>query len=149
MQLNPEYTQEVMLHADETYLNQKGLAGEFAREEFSRSIYRSICLGFLKIQRNYMVRFATRLTPEAQAQLEEIEVAAGERQPTPPPPPQKSAEEILVELIKEDWRKLSTDKLKKKMNDPQYRQVFDQLMASNQLEWVATSYTDDSAEFRQ
>jgi hypothetical protein len=143
MQLNPEYTQEVMLHADEAYLNQKNIAGRFAREAFARAIYKAVCQSFLKIQRNYVVLFATKLTPEALAQLQEIEVAAGERQPAPPPPPQKSAEELLVEQIKEDWIMLPSDKLRKKIaGNPQYKAVFNRLMDSNQLASNCTSWHD-------
>jgi hypothetical protein len=150
MQLNPQFTEEVMLHADVLYLNQKGHAGKIAREEFSRAIYASMCRSFLKVQRNCAFEFACRLTPEALAQLEAIEVAAGERQPAPPPPPRKSARELLVEQVREDWKRLPTDKLRAKLNrDPEYKKVFDELMGSNQLESVATAYTDGSAEFRQ
>lgn len=139
MQLNPEYTEDVMLYAD--IVGQPGFAGKVAREDFSRAIYKAICQSFLKIQRNFMVTFAAKLTPEALAQLEGIEIAAGERTPPPPPPPQKSAEEQLVEQIKEDWVRLPSDKLRKKIaSNPQYRQVFDRLMQSNQLASNCTSW---------
>lgn len=129
---------------------QQGYAGKIAKEDCSKAIYEAICKAFLKIQRNCVVVFATKLTPEALAELEGIEVAAGERQAPPPPPPQKSAQDQLEDQVREDWRKLPTDKLKTKMNrDPEYRQTFDRLMAANQLESQCTSLHDGGAEFRQ
>lgn len=151
MELNPDFTEELLLHSDPSYLSQLGPAGRAAREAFSNAAYRSICQSFLKVQRNAQVIVNCRLAdfPEAYAQLDAIEIAAGERRPAPPPPPQRSAQEQLEDQVRDDWRKLPTDKLKTKMNrDPEYRQAFDRLMAANQLESQCTSLHDGGAEFR-
>jgi len=142
---------EVMFYADKEFLDQKNIhARAAARESFKHTMYVAICKAFLKVQRNYKIEFVSRLTPEALAELEVIEVAAGERPAPPPTPSVKSQDELLEEQIREDWKKLATDKLKAKMNrDPQYKQVFDRLMAANQLESVATAYTDEATGFRQ
>lgn len=134
-------------------VDQKGYAGQIGRADFKAAMYASMAKAFLRAQRNCVVLFSTKLTPEALAELEAIEVAAGEREPAPPPPPQKSQAELLEAQVRADWSGKSaipTDKLKAKMNrDPQYREVFNRLMAANQLESVATSYTDGAAEFRR
>lgn len=116
-------------------------------------MYVAICKCFLKVQRNQGVLHAVSGVdfPEAQQQqLEAILVAVGEKEAAPPPPPPKSIQEILEEQVREDWRKLPSDKLKIKLQrDPQYKKVFDRLMAANQLDSIATSYTNGSGEFGQ
>ena len=136
---------------DPEVINQKDMyARGRARKDFYDELYKRFCVAFLRIQRNYVVEFVSKLTDEAIAGLEQIEVVAGERTPAPPRPPQKSVQEQLEDQIREDWRKLPTDKLKIKMNrDPQYRQVFDRLMAGNRLESQCTALHDNGAEFRQ
>jgi hypothetical protein len=147
MQLNPEYTEEVTMYAD--LVGQKGHAGKIAREDFSRAIYKAIAQSFLRIQRNCAIEFVCRLTPEALSQLEEIEVIAGVREPAPPPPPQKSAQEQLEDQVREDWRKLSSDKLRAKLNrDPKYKQTFDRLKAADQLTSQCTTWYDAGVEQR-
>lgn len=118
--LDADSKNDVLLYLD--CIDQKGIAGQMGREDFQKAIYAAICKAFLKAQRNCVIEFATHLTPEASAELEALEVSAGERQPAPPPPPQKSAQELLEEEVRADWLKLPTEKLKAKMNrDPQYR----------------------------
>jgi len=73
--LNTEAQNDVMMFAD--LVDQKGHAGQTAREDFSREIFKAICQSFIKIQQNLVVTFAVKLTPEAEAQLEAIEVVAG------------------------------------------------------------------------
>jgi hypothetical protein len=151
MALDEGARDEVLFLSDVEYLEQKGHTGRIARDSFKSEMYRQICRHFLRVQRNCRIEFVSKLTPEAPAELEALEVAAGERQPAPPPPPPpaKPQTEILEEQVRSDWKELSTDKLKKKLNNPEYNATFDRLMAANQLESVATSYTDGSAEFRQ
>jgi hypothetical protein len=77
--LNTDAQANVMFYANPEVLELKGYPGEVARADFEREMYREICVAFLRIQRNLVVEFAARLTPEAQAQLEAIEVVAGVR----------------------------------------------------------------------
>jgi hypothetical protein len=130
-------------------IDQKGHAGQIARADFKSEVYKQICRSFLRVQRNAVILFVARLTAEAEAELDGIEVAAGERQPAPPPPPQKSPQELLDEEVRSDWKTLRTDKLKLKLNNRDYKNAFDRLMAANELESIATTYTDGLAEFRK
>jgi hypothetical protein len=133
-------------------LDQKGFAGQVAREDFSKEMYRVICQSFLRIHRNLVVTWAAKLTPEALEQLEDIEIAAGQRAPravVPPPPPPLTAAEQLEEEVRRDWVHLRTAEVKRKLNNRDYKKTFDRLMAADQLKSQVTSYTDGSGEFRQ
>jgi hypothetical protein len=86
--LDPEAQNDVMMFAP--LVDQKGFAGKIARDDFSREIYKAICKCFLRIQNNLVVTFVSKLSGEALAELEAIEVAAGVREapaPIAPPPP--------------------------------------------------------------
>jgi hypothetical protein len=153
--LNSEEQANVIFYANEEVLNQRGFAGQVAREDFSKSMYAAICRSFLRIQRNGVVTFAVKVSsPEAQEQQENIEIAAGEREPrpvVPPPPPPKSAKEQLEDEVIADYNgALSTEKMRKKMNsDVVYRETFNRLSDSGRLQSRITTYTDASGEFRQ
>jgi len=61
----------------------------------------------------------------------------------------RDARRLRAQIL-EDWKKLPTNKLRTKIQrDPQYKKLFDVMMAANELDSVATSYTDGSAEFRR
>ncbi len=133
-------------------VDQKGYAGQVARQDFSEAMYKAICQSFIKIQQNLVVTFAAKLTPEAEAQLEAIEVSAGVRQapePIAPPPPPLTAEQQLEAEVKRDWVHLRTAEVRRKLNNRAYKAVFDRLMAADQLKSQVTSYTHGSGEFRQ
>jgi hypothetical protein len=92
-----------------------------------------------------VIEFATKLTDEALTELEDIEITAGQRAPravVPPPTPPLSAAEQLEAQVREDWHRLETSKMRKKMNDPAYRAVVDKLMADGSLESRVTSLID-------
>jgi hypothetical protein len=147
--LDPEAQDDVMMYAG--LADQPGFAGQIARQDFSREIYKAICKSFLEIQRNLVVTFAAKLTPEALEQLEDIEIAAGQRPPrpvVPPPPPPPTAAEQLEAEVRRDWVHLRTAEVKRKLNNRAYKAIFDKLMASDQLKSQVTSYTDGAAEFR-
>jgi hypothetical protein len=96
MALDTQAQADVLFYTDA--MDQKGYAGEVARADFKREMYRATCVAFLRVQRNCVIEFVSRLTPEALAQLEDIEIAAGERAPrsvVPPPPPPKSAQDRI------------------------------------------------------
>ena len=150
MELNPAFTEEIMLHADVSYLSQFGRAGRAAREAFSNAAYRAICQSFLKVQRNGQVIVNCRLAdfPEAYAQLDAIEIAAGEKEATPPPPPPKSQQELLDEEIRYDWFHIGTDKIKKKCNaNPAYKKRFDELIATDAIQSSCTTLVDGGRGF--
>jgi len=125
-------------------VEQPGPAGIVAREACLDEIYSVICKAFLKIQRNYVVTFATKLTAEAISELEEIERVCGLREPLPPPVPQKSAQELLEEQVVADFNgALSTDKMRAKINtDKAYRDTFNRLSESGKLESRVTTLHD-------
>jgi hypothetical protein len=132
-------------------VDQKGFAGEVARADFKRELYRTVCVSFIRIQKNLVVEFVARLTPEAETQLEDIEICAGELPPrpvVPPPPPPLTAEEQLEEEVRRDWVHLRTSEVKRKLNNRGYKAMFDRLMNSGELKSHATTYTDGGAEFR-
>ncbi len=147
--LDSEAQDDVMFYAD--LVDQKGFSGETARRDFSREIYKAICKSFLKIQRNLVVTFAAKLTLESLEQLEDIEIAAGERAPRPivppTPPPLTAAEQLEIE-VRKDWVHLRVQEVRRKMNNKAYKQCFDRLMSEDQLKSQVTSFTDGGAEFR-
>jgi hypothetical protein len=141
--LDQKLQDDVMIYAD--HLDQpNSYARGVSRADFQREMYAATCTAFLKVQHNYIIEFVAKLTPEAQAQLEDIEIAAGQREPRPvepPPPPPKSAQELLDEQIRDDWAHLSSDKIKAKCRtNPAYKARLDQLM--DELPTQCTSYTD-------
>jgi hypothetical protein len=132
-------------------VDQSGYAGVVALADFKRELHRSIARAFLECQRNLVIEFVARLTPEAEIQLEDIEIAAGQRAPraaVPPPPPPKSAQELLTEEVKRDWVHLRTQEVRRKLNNKIYKAEFDRLMNAGELKSQVTSYTDGGAEFR-
>ena len=149
--LDTEAQSDCLLYAD--ILDQKsGYARDQARDDFRNSMLVAICKSYLRIQRNGVVQYVSKLTPEAAEQLELIEILAGERAPhavVPPPPPPKSAQEQLEDQVRDDWKRLETSKMKAKLNNAAYRVVFDKLMADGSLESQITSLTDGGAEFRK
>jgi hypothetical protein len=148
--LNTEAQTDCLLYAD--ILDQKGYAGEQARDDFRNAMFVAISKSFLRVLRNGAIEVVGKLTPEAQEQLENIEIWAGERAPhpvTPPPPAPKSVQELLTEEVLLDWERLPAAKVKLKLNNAQYKAVFDRLMAADQLDSQITTLTDHGAEFRR
>ena len=148
--LDSEASQDCLLYID--VIGQKGYAGQVARQDLQRELYRAICKAFLRCQHNFVIEFATKLTDEALSELEAIEVAAGVRQAPPPAiplPPPKSKQELLDEDVIESWKHLPTDKFKKRCNDPAFKATFERLLAENKVDSQITTLTDHGAEFRQ
>lgn len=134
-------------------LDQKGFAGQVAREDFSKEMYRVICQSFLRIQRNLVVTFAAKLTPESLEQLEDIEICAGVRAPRPvvppPPAPLSTAKRLEDEVIADYNGALPTDKMREKYNNnAAYRAMFDKLESAGKLASFCTSLHDGGQEFR-
>jgi hypothetical protein len=145
MSLDTQAQENVLLYADA--VDQSGFAGEVARADFKREMYRATCVAFLRVQRNCVIEFVSRLTPEALTQLEDIEIAAGQRTPRPvvaPPPPPKSAAEQLEDQVIADYNgALSTDKMRAKMNsNVAYRNTFNRLSENGKLESRVTTLHD-------
>jgi hypothetical protein len=142
---------DCMLYAD--ILDQRDrYAREQARDDFRNTMFVAISKAFLRVLRNGAIEFVGKLTPEAQEQLEDIEIVAGQRAPrafVPPQPPPKSAAELLTEEVLTDWKRLPADKVKLKMNNRAYKAEFDRLMAADRLDSQCTTLTDGAAEFRQ
>src|SRR5260221_681226 len=98
--LDQEAQDDVMMYAG--LVDQKGYAGQVARDDFKREIYAAICKSFIRIQRNGVITFVAKLSGESLAELEAIEVTAGVRQapepiaPTPPPP--TAAEQLEADV---------------------------------------------------
>jgi hypothetical protein len=132
-------------------VDQAGYAGQVALADFKRELHRSIARAFLECQKNLVIEIVARLTPEAEIQLEDIEIAAGQRAPravVPPPPPPLTAAEQLEAEVRRDWVHLRTSEVKRKCNNAAYRAMFDKLMNAGQLESFCTSLHDGGAEFR-
>jgi hypothetical protein len=149
LQLDPQAKADVSLYID--IVDQRGYAGETARADFQRELYRACCVGFLEIQRNLVVTFAAKLTPEALEQLEDIEIAAGQRPPhpiVPPPPPPPTAAEQLEAEVRRDWTHLRSSEIKRKRNNAAYRAMFDKLMAAGQLASQCTTLYNAGEEQR-
>jgi hypothetical protein len=147
--LDTQAKEEVQFYT--SAVDQSGYAGQVALADFKRELHRSIARAFLECQRNFVIEFVARLTPEAVEQLENIEIAAGQREPrpvVPPPPPPLTAAEQLEAEVRRDWVHLRTEEVKRKLNNRAYKAMFDKLMAADQLKSQVTSYTDGAAEFR-
>jgi hypothetical protein len=143
--LDKQSQDEVLFYADAEYLDQKNyVARKDARETFKRCMYEAICRAFLKVQRNHKIEYVSKLTSEADRELEAIEIAAGYRLPAPLPPPQKSTRELLEEEVIADYNgALSVDKMRVKFNSNKaYRDMFNLLSESGRLESRVTSFHD-------
>ena len=117
--------------------------GKIGAGIFKTEIYNLMAKAFVRAQRNYAIIFATKITPEALQELEELERLSGFREPLPPPVPVKSAEEQLEDQVREDWVKLETSKFRAKMQrDPAYRAVAERLLAGDGLRTQATALVD-------
>jgi hypothetical protein len=149
MALDSETQDDCLMYLD--LINQKGFAGQVAREDLQRELYKGICKAFIEVQHNFVIEFVSKLTPAAAAQLEDIEIVVGLLPPravVPPPAPPKSAAELLTEEVLTDWKRLPADKVKLKMNNSAYKAEFNRLMAADQLDSQCTTLTDNGAEFR-
>ena len=147
--LDSQAQDDVMMFAP--LVDQANYAGQVAREDFSREIYKAICKSFLEIQRNLVVAFAAKLTPEALEQLEDIEIGAGQRTPrplVPPPPPPPTAAEQLEAEVRLDWVHLRSSEIKRKRNNAGYRAMFDKLMDAGQLQSQCTTLYNAGEEQR-
>ncbi len=149
--LDSEAQDDCLLYLD--VIDQKGYAGQVARQDLQRELYRAICKAFLRIQHNFVVEFVSKLTPEAESQLENIEITAGQRAPravVPPAPPPLSAQELLEAQVIADYNgALSTDKMRQKMNtNVSYRETFNRLSESGKLESQVTTLHDGAKDFR-
>jgi hypothetical protein len=145
--LDQEAQEDVMMFAP--LVDQVGFAGKIARDDFSREIYKAICKCFLRVQRNGVITFVARISGEALAELEAIEVAAGVREApapiVPPPPPLTAAEQLEAE-VRRDWVHLRTQEVRRKLANKAYKAEFDRLMAADQLKsQVTTAYLDGEA----
>jgi hypothetical protein len=133
-------------------VDQKGFAGQVAREDFKRELGKAISRSFLRILRNGAIEFVAKLTDEAEAQYEDIEIAAGQRSPravVPPPPPPKSAQQQLEDEVVSDYATLSSDAMRKKMNsNVAYRETFKRLSDTDRLQSRVTTFTNLDAESR-
>jgi hypothetical protein len=141
--LDPEAKEDALMYAP--LVDQKGFAGEVALADFKRELRRAIARAFLECQKNLVIEFVARLTPEAVEQLENIEILAGIRAPrpiVPPPPPPLSAEEQLEAEVRKDWVHLESKEIKRKRNNPAYRAMFDKLEAAGQLASFCTTLHD-------
>jgi hypothetical protein len=148
--LDSEASQDCLLYLD--VIDQKGHAGQVARQDLQRELYRAICKAFLRCQHNFVIEFATKLTDEALTELEDIEITSGQRSPRPveaPLQPPKSAQELVTEEVLLDWKRLPADKVKLKLNNRAYKAEFDRLMAADQLDSQITTLHDHSEEFRR
>ena len=126
-------------------------ARNLARDEFTRALYHEWARAFLAVQRNFVFEFATKPTEASIFELEDLEIAAGERAPQPaavPPPPPPTPQEILDAQVIEDWALLPVDKMRKKLQNPAYKAAFDRLEAENKLRSQVTSLHDAGSEVR-
>jgi len=132
-------------------VDQAGYAGQVALADFKRELHRSIARAFLECQKNLVIEFVARLTPEAVEQLENIEIAAGQREPrpiVPPPPPPLTAAEQLEAEVRLDWVHLRSSEIKRKRNNAGYRAMFDKLMDAGQLQSQCTTLYNAGEEQR-
>jgi len=141
--LDAQAQSDCLLYADILDQPSKN-AREQAQDDFRNSMTIAICRSYLRIARNGVISYVSKLTPEAREQLENIEILAGERAPrpvVPPPPPPLSAEEQLDAQIKDDWAHLPYSAVMAKCRtNPTYKARLDQIMAD--LPSTCTSYQD-------
>jgi len=107
-------------------LDQKNLfARRVAREDFSREMYKQMCLAFLQLRQRGAVQFSLALTDEAQEELFQLEVDAGCRAPqqvVDAQAQQQSAAEALSAEVKNDWNGAANTSTiaQKKRSRPEY-----------------------------
>ncbi|SRR6266566_902333 len=97
-------------------------ARKMAQESFGCDVYRQFCLAFLYLKQRGAIQFSIELTPEAQAELFELEVASGCRRPKQAIAEEAAAHQAAESLDQEitaDWQgRLTTSAIqaKKKAN---------------------------------
>ncbi len=107
-------------------------ARDTARADFASSMNQQFCLSFLKLRTRGAIQFSIELTPEAESELYELEVASGCRRSKQAIADEASAQtaaESLDETIKKDWNSLPTSAIQaKKKANPAYAQRLEQML---------------------
>lgn len=139
--------------ANPTLLEQSNeYARNVARDEFKQALYAEWAKAFLNVQRNFVFEFATKPTPKSIEELENLEIAAGERAPravVAPPPPPLTAQEQLEQQIISDYASLPTEKMRKKMaGNAAYRETFNRLSDEGKLRSQITTLHGAGSEVR-
>lgn len=108
-------------------------ARDTARADFASSMNQQFCLSFLKLRTRGAIQFSIELTPEAEAELYELEVASGCRRPKQAAAHQ-AAESLDQEIIS-DWHgRLRTSEIQaKKKSNPAYATRLTEMLDGGQL----------------
>lgn len=150
--LNRSGREAIGAFASAEYLDQPHFgAREEARKQFQSVVYEEICKAFCRCLLNGALKFAMRLTPEAGAQYEEIRMVAGELERpyvAPAVPALSPAEALEAEVIADFNGAISTDKMKVKMNNRAYKDMYVRLSETNKLSSRVTSLHDAGQEIR-
>jgi len=141
--LDPEIISDLQMYSNPELIDQQDhYARTVAREDLERTLYQSLAKSVLRLYHTGMIHPAIRCTNEADAEYQQLKIAAGLEQAPPPPPKPKSAAEQLDEQIRFDWVNLPADKIRLKQNDPKYKKRLNELLESDAIKSQATSKYD-------
>lgn len=126
-------------------------AREEARKYFQKVVYDEIASAFVRCFIRGVLKEAMRFTAEAAAEYEELRYIAGELERpyvAPAVPALSPAEALEAEVIADYNGAISTDKMKVKMNNRAYKDMYVRLSETNKLESRITSLHDAGQEVR-
>ncbi len=113
-------------------------ARKMAQEALAVDTYRQLCLAFLRLKARGAIQFSLELTPEAEAELYELEVASGCRRPKQAIAEEAAAHQAAESLDQElsaDWHgRLTTSQIQaKKKSNPAYATRLTEMLDGGQL----------------
>ena len=105
---------------------------------YSSSMNQQFCLSFLKLRTRGAIQFSIELTPEAESELYELEVASGCRRPKQAIAEEAAAHQVADSLDQElsaDWHgRLTTSQIQaKKKSNPAYATRLTEMLDGGQL----------------
>jgi hypothetical protein len=144
IELDPEMTG--VLESRSGIIDQKNdYARGVAQDDFVKDLFVMACRAFHTLQERGVITFATRLTFEAETELQNLEIIIGLQPPRPILPPAKTAAEILEDTVTDDFAHLPGDKFRLKLNgNTEYRRMYEHLAQTGKLtSRTTTAYSGD------
>ncbi len=117
-------------------------ARKISREDFYNELYRITAKFFCDAMSDGIFKVVMVPTPEADAELTELSYIIGNmKRPAPAPKPKSAAELLMEEVIADFNGAISTDKMKLKMNNRAYKDMYNKLAETDHLRsQITTAY---------
>ena len=117
-------------------------ARKISREDFYNELYRITAKFFCDAMSDGIFKVVMVPTPEADVELTELSYIIGNmKRPAPPPKPKSAAELLMEEVIADFNGAISTDKMKLKMNNRAYKDMYNKLAETDHLRsQITTAY---------